>query len=318
MSFVVFDLETTGLDTLRCDIVQFAYAMFDYDNRFVKAETLYFYKEGMHWSEEAYAVHGFSQDFLSQYKDVFEENCIKMYTVLNRANVIGHNCISFDCPFAKNWLARQGLVDFEFAVKQDTMTAFRSITKRPRISLIRLCEMFDYKPETINYVASMWFGGSEKSSHDASYDVTATALLALKGLNEKFITFEPTVIIAQDVSSHSDLDMVYSEEQKTFDPNGIVICYTDDESVKWYRLNSDRDKYHEVTIEEGFLGVYRERDELCDKVMRKTADGYIIDTDGMEVKVVSDRHGDSVCIKSKYLPNWTAIPFDQAKKLLRS
>lgn len=45
--FVVFDIETTGLSTTSCDIVQFAYIMFDSNNMFVKAENLYYYYEGM-------------------------------------------------------------------------------------------------------------------------------------------------------------------------------------------------------------------------------------------------------------------------------
>ena len=75
--FVVFDLETTGLSSMQNDIIQFSYIMFDSNNMFVRADNLYFYYEGMSWSQEVADIsHGISLDFLKTQADKFKENVI--------------------------------------------------------------------------------------------------------------------------------------------------------------------------------------------------------------------------------------------------
>lgn len=193
--FTVFDLETTGFSGSTDDVVQFSYVKFDARNQMYDAGCLYFYYEGMSWSEEAEAVHHISQDFLIQFKDQFRENCIKMWTILSGANVVGHNCQSFDCPFAKTWLARMGLLNLTFGMINDTMKAFRPVTHRDKVKLTKLSEMHGLTPEAINNAANMWFGvEDEMVAHNATYDTTATALLTLIALNKGYMTFDPVHI----------------------------------------------------------------------------------------------------------------------------
>lgn len=189
MSYVVFDIETTGFMSTKDDIIQFAYALFDANNQFVKSEVLYFYYEGMSWSEEAYVVHNIPLSLLKEHADKFYENCIKMYTVLNMANVIGYNSNSFDCPFVNNWLLRRGLRKFEFMSTTDVMLSLRPLTKKSRIKLTKLSELCNITPDVIKNVMSLWFpDNTGKSAHDAAYDVTATALLALMGIRKGYIS----------------------------------------------------------------------------------------------------------------------------------
>lgn len=190
--FVVFDLETTGFSSIRDDVVQFAYIVYDERNFPIRAESLYYYYEGMSWSEEAYNVHHLSQEFLKTHADKFEENLIKMYATLMLANVCGHNAKGFDCPFAVNWLSRMGLPGLQFRCIQDTMTAFKPVTHRPKISLIKLAGLLNVTDETVNYWVDRVFGDKMGTqAHNAAFDTMRTALITLLGLHKNYISFNP-------------------------------------------------------------------------------------------------------------------------------
>lgn len=189
--FVVFDIETTGFSDLNNDIIEFAYIAFDENNNYVKAEQLYFYYEGMSWSEEAYNVHKIPLDFLREHKDKFKENCVKMFSILHGNNVVGHNAIGFDCPFVRNWLMRMGIGNLQYASIQDTMKAYKPITKKSRIKLTKLIDYIDITPENIEMLMQVWFPNSAAThAHEAAYDTTATALLTLRAIDKHLINFE--------------------------------------------------------------------------------------------------------------------------------
>lgn len=190
--FVVFDIETTGFSEITCDVIQFAYALFDKNNCFVKSECLYFYYDGMHWSEEAFKVHGIPLEFLKQHKDKFKENVIKMYTVLRNNNVVGHNAKGFDCPFCRTWLTRMGMDPISYGIINDTMQAFKPVTKKARCKLTKLSEVRNISDDNIKMMMDFWFpSAGSKHAHDAAYDVTLTALLTLDALRNNYMTFTP-------------------------------------------------------------------------------------------------------------------------------
>jgi len=226
--FTVIDIETTGFSEINNDIIEFAYIQFDDNNNYVKAEQLYFYYEGMSWSEEAYRVHNISLDFLKTQKDKFRENLIKMYSVLNHANVIGHNNLRFDCPFIKTWLMRQGIKNLEYNIIQDTMLAYKPVYKKSRIKLTKLVDYIGVTPEIINTLLPVWFPGAESSqAHEAAYDVVATALLALRGLDKKLLTFEPLVTLQQDYTT-LDTESLYAEGENLVVGNDDYIVSLND------------------------------------------------------------------------------------------
>lgn len=201
--FVVYDLETTGFSSSYDDVVQFSYIRFDNRKRVYDAGCLYFYYEGMHWSEEAENVHHISLEFLKQFKDDFRKNVIKMWTILSGANVVGHNSNKFDNPFATNWLARMGCPGLVFGVMQDTMIAYRPMTHTAQVNLVKLCQLNDITPDGINAMCKMWFNEDETLySHNATYDTTATAMLALIALRKGYMSFD-----IKAVASYVDVDM---------------------------------------------------------------------------------------------------------------
>ena len=242
MSFVVFDIETTGFYSTSCDIIQFAYIMFDSNNQYVKAENLYFYYDGMSWSKEAESVHGISIDFLRKHKDKFEENLLKMYSVLNRTNVCGYNSNHFDCPFVKNWLSRQGLTDFAFGIQQDCMVALRPISKKARYKLINMVKLFNLSEETIEYCTNIWFNSSGyKGAHDAMYDTASTALLTLQALAKGYITFDGTKLIPT-ITDESDFEVVSdSHELPVYDRSFAI-----ETAAGVLSFNPDSSKYRDT------------------------------------------------------------------------
>lgn len=246
--FVVFDIETTGFSEITCDVIEFSYALFDSNNCFVRAEQLYFYYEGMSWSEEAFAVHKIPLEFLKTHKDKFRENLIKMYSVLNHANVVGHNAQRFDCPFCKTWLMRQGLRNLEYGVIQDTMLAYRPVTKRPRIKLTKLIDFVGITEAHIQAALGYWFPESSSShAHEAAYDVAATALLTLRGIEKKLIAFEPLVHLNNDTVNTDMINAMYSDsDAKELDPKGLLfhvasrdewLCYPTAPGFAKYDMN---------------------------------------------------------------------------------
>ena len=317
--FVVFDLETTGLSSMQNDIIQFSYIMFDSNNMFVRADNLYFYYEGMSWNQEVADIsHGISLDFLKTQADKFKENVIKMYTVLNHANVCGHNSNSFDCPFVKNWLKRMGLSDFEFGIQQDTMLAFRPYTKRARIKLTKLAAMCGLSDAEVDYATKLWFGITDSTqSHDARFDTAMTALLTIGGINKKLISFDRIVApsINEDIDD-SDLDMDDSvtATAQSFDPLGYYIqCNGHPIAV-----NHNKHKYAKMAAPNEVTDISMNKDLLCPGDFKELEEGtYQAEFNGITMTVTQYENEDIVSIKTPYgvIPDTT---FSNVKDLFAS
>lgn len=305
--YVVFDIETTGFDSVTCDVIQFAYAMFDNNNMFVKSENLYFYYEGMSWSQEAAdQSHHLSLAFLKQYEDDFRKNILKMFSVLNRANVCGHNLIHFDCPFVKRWLQRMGLPGLEYGVVQDTMLAYRPITKRSRIKLTKLADMCGLTDESIKYATSIWFNtGNDTYAHNAAYDVSMTALLTIQGVNKNLIKFD---FSSKELSEHDidDLDISLegdSSPAKQSDPNGYVVMLTEDDGyVRYYWVNHDKNKYGDVSVSEDDIQSYKQLNRFLPVKLYKANDTlWSGSSKDINFSLHIDASGDSLHITTQYV-----------------
>lgn len=317
--FVVFDLETTGLSSMQNDIIQFSYIMFDSNNMFVRADNLYFYYEGMSWNQEVADIsHGISLDFLKTQADKFKENVIKMYTVLNHANVCGHNSNSFDCPFVKNWLKRMGLSDFEFGIQQDTMLAFRPYTKRARIKLTKLAAMFGLSDAEVDYATKLWFGITDSTqSHDARFDTAMTALLTIGGINKKLISFDRVVApsINEDIDdSELDMDDSVTATAQSFDPLGYYIqCNGHPIAV-----NHNKHKYAKMAAPNEVTDISMNKDLLCPGDFKELEEGtYQAEFNGITMTVTQYENEDIVSIKTPYgvIPDTT---FSSVKDLFAS
>lgn len=305
--FVVFDLETTGFSELNNDVIELAYIMFDDNNNFVKAEQLYFYYEGMSWSEEAYHVHHIPLEFLKTQKDKFKENLVKVYSVFNRANVCGHNSNKFDCPFLKTWLMRMGIRNLEFGVMQDTMLAYKPVTKKARIKLTKLIDYINISPDSINMLLPIWFEGCEEShAHEAAYDAVATALLALRGIEKRLISFEP--LIGKPVTPNQiEVDGMFDEGKATKDPNSILVKLldynADDDEEHLYFTCSDHTKYAKVEPTESDVTTARKTNSYLPLLLKEVESRsacYVGELDGNKFKLEVNGKADKLSLVTSY------------------
>ena len=235
--FTVFDLETTGFSSATDDVIQFAYVTFDDNNMFLKAESLYFFYEGMSWSEQAYEVHQIPQSYLRQHADKFEENLIKMWTVLSGANVIGHNALAFDAPFAGSWLRRFGLSNLQFGIIQDTMLALRPLNGGHKAKLSKLCELCGITEDNINNFMNMWFPNeAEHHAHNAAWDVTATAIITLLGMSKGYISFSD---VSKAADTLAEVDMSLLDSHDTTTTSTPIIEFPEEEKVYFNLIEED-------------------------------------------------------------------------------
>lgn len=235
--YVVFDLETTGLKSMAHDVIQFAYIAYDNNNNFIKAESLYFYYEGMSWTEEAYEVHKIPLDFLKQYKDKFTENLCKMYSILSFNNVVGHNAKSFDCVFATRWLVRMGMPEVTFLNIVDTMTAFKSLTHRARIKLGELGNLVGVSSEVVTMMRNNYFKDvGRDQAHDATYDTTLTALITLWGIRNGYISIGLPPVTANT----QQVELTIDDSGLPRDPNGLLIRVSDKTGTRHIYVSSSK------------------------------------------------------------------------------
>ena len=198
MRITYYDLETTGLDPVRNDIIQVALATFDND-KCVRSEVMHFFYEGMtHSSPEALEKHGMTYEYLSQFKDEFERNCHRTFAFLANGRVCGFNNHMFDDKFISVWLNRNHAPDITFKESIDVMKLALPIVNKQRISLLNLRKHFNITDDDVNAACKEWFG-TEGQAHLAHFDVAATRLCHLKEI--EIIEEANKKVNAEDISS---------------------------------------------------------------------------------------------------------------------
>ncbi len=183
--FTVIDTETGGLDVNTADVWQFAWLTFDSHDQPVDRGSLYFFREGMPMDPGASRVNGLTYEYLSQYKQQFFDNLIRMFTVMNNNILVGYNSDRYDIPLIRNFIMRNGgpqfihrAIDSRDAM-QFAMPLYNKGTNSNRWKkLTDVSAMFGFTEEYIKEKAAEWFPGiTTRGAHDAVYDVTATALI---------------------------------------------------------------------------------------------------------------------------------------------
>ena len=116
--YVVFDLETTGLDICKDEPIQLFFAEGDIETGELKDELLLHCYGEQPISREATAIHGFKIDWLKEngIKAVHAANTVINYMWKHQPLAfVGHNCMNFDFPMLQNWLRNYGSGAFRHA-----------------------------------------------------------------------------------------------------------------------------------------------------------------------------------------------------------
>jgi DNA polymerase III epsilon subunit-like protein len=186
MRWEVIDVETTGFSKAYDNIVSFAYAELSADlETVVEADVLYFYKRGMKWSMEAQAVHGLTQEFLSQFEDQYSTNLKKMFKKVARANMVGFNNDGFDNGFISNFLDREMYGPQNYNSSTDIMKVFQPVFGR-RQKLSELTYALGVNDFILGKLSEKWFG-KPFGWHEAHGDVVATTFCLLEARRRKLI-----------------------------------------------------------------------------------------------------------------------------------
>ena len=172
---VVFDVESTGTDTTRDEIVQIAAIRVSSDGEAKETFTRFLRNEKSVGASEA--VHGFSDAFLREKGEPPEKVLTDFLEFLRGAMIVGHN-VTYDISLLVSELERLHLPEPEFVGYFDTLDIFRRFYPNlPNHKLEFLGERFAVK---------------HKSSHNALDDVCATAELLLYAVEKNILpTAEP-------------------------------------------------------------------------------------------------------------------------------
>lgn len=164
MKFVAFDLETTGLDRTKDQIIQFAAIKLE-NNKLVGELNLMIKPTGNYAiTPQAYLKHGISAKTLEDKPTLSEvaQQIIEFFETPDTVSVVTYNGTSFDIPFLVNALKNIG-VDFTFVGYQ----CFDAFLEEKRRNGNRLEETY------VRY-ANKTMEEAGLKAHDALSDVKAT------------------------------------------------------------------------------------------------------------------------------------------------
>lgn len=215
MIYTVIDIETSGLSRENADVLSFSYALTD-GKEILAADTLYFWTEGMQWSQESYEIHGLSKEFLSQYKDDFDKNLRAMFSVVQDSVLVGYNSgymdkfgvlHGFDYQVIKNFLLRN-MLDFPIPSSfVDLLKIARSReTNAPNKKLQSMVDYYGISREEIARVNNTVYPDSKAVAHNSGYDVVCTAYILKEMLAKDLI--EVTTNFRQIVANDFQFVMV--------------------------------------------------------------------------------------------------------------
>lgn len=192
MELIIFDLETTGLDKTKDQIIQFAGLKINTEtNKIIDELNLYIQPIGDYTiSPGAQIKHNISKQFLSD-KPYLKDVASQIVNFIGDTNILTYNGCGFDIPFLKYELNKYGYnIDF---MKRQCYDAFLEEKRRNGISLENTYKR--YKGKTMEEAGL--------NAHDAFSDIKATY----------------TVFIAQQRNQKYGPEKIYGEDNVITDYN---------------------------------------------------------------------------------------------------
>ncbi len=171
--FVVFDIETTGLDPVNHEIVEIAACRVRNGEIVERFEALIAPTKGV--PREVEKIHGLNEIFLLVNGQEARKAMTNFVKFVGDNIVVGHNIRDFDWLFVTNHLKRLSLGIMQNKMI-DTLELTRKLLRLPKNNLGEVAKYFGYEP---------------KVAHRAMADVETNALVFVK-LMELLLNSEST------------------------------------------------------------------------------------------------------------------------------
>jgi DNA polymerase-3 subunit epsilon len=164
---IFFDIESTGLNILKDRILQIALIKYTSQEDDPK-ELFLLINPGVPISEEAYAVHGISNEMVRN-KPTFAQIGKEIYDFIGQSDLAGYNSDRFDVPMLMEEFDRIGL-NFD-------------ISKRRLIDVQKI--FYKMEPRTLKAAYRLYCNKDLSDAHDALADARATVEV-FKGQIKKY------------------------------------------------------------------------------------------------------------------------------------
>lgn len=198
-SVVIFDLETTGVNTYKDQIVQFGGIRLEPDGKHSKLEFMC--KPSIPIEIEASKVHGFTEQSLEKEKE-FKHYIPKIKKFFKDADVAGFNIIHFDVTILSRQLTENGTKDF--FVNKKIYDAYKVFCAQ--------C------PRKLGNATQYYTGKPIVDAHDALSDVNATIMVMAKQMKVQESDFESMAVSFKDKKTKKASDIsryiTYNKENK--------------------------------------------------------------------------------------------------------
>lgn len=166
-NIVVYDVESTGTDTTRDEIIQIAACKLNPDGS--EGEIFERYIRPSKSVGDSASVHGFTDEKLAEIGEEAAAVLAEFKEFSKGAVIVGHN-VNYDISIFTNELARHNLGRPELAGVYDTLDIYRRFY--PRLPNHKLGFLSDYFPI------------DHKPTHNAMDDIRATALLLIYAIDK--------------------------------------------------------------------------------------------------------------------------------------
>lgn len=196
---VIFDLETTGLDVEKDEIIQFAAIRVDSDKETQVLEFICCPNKPI--DSEAAEVHGITQEYVVDFPP-FGDYAAKVYNFFEGAIVSGYNIRNFDLPLLQRQMVEQGYDGF--LDDNEVYDAFEIYKEHSGRKLVDACEYYGK--------------ATDFQAHDAMADILATM----------------DVTVGQLDKEGQNLDEVRKKYEKPLEERlSKWIDFTDPKNLKW-------------------------------------------------------------------------------------
>lgn len=198
MKILSFDTETTGLDPIKDEVIEFGGCLYD-ENKNLISEYSKLFKTKIKMSSEVINIHGITNEYLNANGVLFLDYCEELLGIMENADVyMGHN-LDFDLRFMRSMFSKFGLTMPERPVIDTISIAYRYIPQsESKRSLVALCKWAHIPYETAHRAyedakaaIELMFAFSEKldiSINDFLDNTSSPALGCMHWGNDPFLS----------------------------------------------------------------------------------------------------------------------------------